>query len=202
MLPRSSLLRLWSLNKRCLLCQSNISDVVFPPWSTCSPLCQSIWSSKRFRSRRGASPPSSAAPPGASCAPWLFRYPSPVRTPSRAATGVWNAETSLRNFSQKTDVGEHKLQSFDLDLCSTKRPLLPLWPGLGRPLLLDRPDALPRHRQLGDVDHPHLSAGVAELQSAVPLALHATHHRVGAVLLHLRCHPTLQDTINTLYLLF
>lgn len=63
------------------------------------------------------------------------------------------------------------------------------WPGFSRPLLLNWPNTLPRDRQLGNVDHPRLSACVAELQNTVPLTLYTTHHRVGGVVLHLRRYP-------------
>lgn len=64
-----------------------------------------------------------------------------------------------------------------------------IWPGFSRSLLLYWPHVLLRHRQPGDVDHPHLSVSEAELQDAVPLALYAAHHCIGGVVLHLCCYP-------------
>lgn len=62
-------------------------------------------------------------------------------------------------------------------------------PGLGGPLLLRGSDSLLGDGQLSDVDHFGVAAGVAELQDAVPLALHSAHHRVCGVVLHLGGHP-------------
>lgn len=62
-------------------------------------------------------------------------------------------------------------------------------PGLGGALLVDGPDAFAGDRQPGDVHEACVSAGVAELQDAVPLTLHPTHHCTAGVVLHLGRHP-------------
>lgn len=62
-------------------------------------------------------------------------------------------------------------------------------PGLCGALLVDGPDALAGDGQPGDVHQAGVSAGVAELQHAVPLSLHPTHQRTAGVVLHLCRHP-------------
>lgn len=62
-------------------------------------------------------------------------------------------------------------------------------PGLSRALLVDGPDPLASDGQPGDVHQAGVSTGVAELQDAVPLTLHPTHHGTAGVVLHLGRHP-------------
>lgn len=82
-------------------------------YRNCSPLCQSVGSSKESQSRRGASPPSSASPPEASCAPWLFRCPSPVKTQSHFATGAWNTEKLVSEQKKKKKNPSHTHSGFE-----------------------------------------------------------------------------------------
>ena len=66
-------------------------------------------------------------------------------------------------------------------------------PGLSPALLVHGPQLLLGDGQLRRVHHLGLPVAVGELQRPVPLALGLTHHRVGGVVLHLRCHSAPQQ---------